>query len=1124
MSRILLTELNSNVRLSDAVGNTFRFHIDRCIGTGASCVVYHAIREDNTEHLLKEYYPKRLDLQRNRDGTIVVPEKYASAFRAGLEQFAAACERQKSIRLSNYDLKNATCNVQGYYRGNGTEYIDMTCFAGRTYDEVQEKSVYDLMRRMKTLAQVIGNYHKAGLLHLDIKPDNIYVRPETETVEDVMLFDFDSVTEIDTVATSPTLSYTKTWAAPEQKLPRRYRDICPATDLFVVGEIIFYQIYGRHSTDDERFSFAQHTFDCSTDIFKNMNPRVFPLLNELLRHTICNPVQQRYQSADELAAALDEIIKLADPKEPYIKKVLPAVQNFFIGRDKELKEIHLLLQENDILFLNGIGGIGKSELAKQYAHRYQDSYDAIAFAPYVSDTDMLIQDDSAIQINNFSPYPEEKPKDYCARKLRKLRELCNQRTLIIIDNLDNMEDGNIPKLFDLGCKLLITTRADFSEYGFGCRYDLDALSSREKITEIFERYYTKPLSKTDSTLVSEIIDIVGGHTLTVELLAKQMIAGRVTPKRMLTKLKEGGLEASGKEKVRSGKDGHLSAQNTYAHLQTLFDLSGLNEQEKDILTNLSLIPYTGVSAELFCSWCELEDFDAINDLVAEGWIYEDKRRDYFSVHPVISQIVLRKSLDTGSVEAFLHQAISYVDACQINDERAVLSQMMVYAADTLIRRNILSKYILDFSSMALFIGMPLLSPGKMSETGEKLLSACRKLPGIETVELAGAYLSVAQIYTSLGDTKKVEDHCRNALDIVGKEYNGPETAYAYFLLGQIKLMQNGLPEAYGYLGKALNLFQCAKEPVFAVSVCFMLNMMSILNGDTKDADLYNAKAKTIISDLPDDDAAVLYDSFELLNTAANDEWQGLQEADTFYNDLLAKAGGFTGISGSVYFQLGRLHLKHESFDDAAHYLTKCIEIKSNPSGKQSIEVAIAYQYLGDVYSKQGFIEKAEDHYLRSLHIFQDLGEGLEFYLEFLCNKLGVIYQKKKDFEEAKNYLLRSHQYRISLYGEESSDVGFSYIRLGNLCIKQENLAASAEYLRKGIDILEQMGDAQKVRLGNAYSSLGFVYDKCGDTENAKQLYRKALEVRCALFPENHQKVVYLRQRLELLSGHPQMDF
>ena len=57
-----------------------------------------------------------------------------------------------------------------------------------------------------------------------------------------------------------------------------------------------------------------------------------------------------------------------------VSRCFPSYQNhhssFPVGRDKELEELYTMLEENRHVFLCGIAGIGKSELAKAYAKRY----------------------------------------------------------------------------------------------------------------------------------------------------------------------------------------------------------------------------------------------------------------------------------------------------------------------------------------------------------------------------------------------------------------------------------------------------------------------------------------------------------------------------------------------------------------------------------------------------------------------------------------------------------------------------------------------------------------------------------------------------------------------------------
>ena len=101
MNRTLLSDLTREPVLSFAERPGMIFQITDVVGRGASCVVYHAICSDNTEHLLKEYCPKDLPLTRDSSGHILVPEDKQEAFDTGLVRFRAGCEQQKVIRLSN---------------------------------------------------------------------------------------------------------------------------------------------------------------------------------------------------------------------------------------------------------------------------------------------------------------------------------------------------------------------------------------------------------------------------------------------------------------------------------------------------------------------------------------------------------------------------------------------------------------------------------------------------------------------------------------------------------------------------------------------------------------------------------------------------------------------------------------------------------------------------------------------------------------------------------------------------------------------------------------------------------------------------------------------------------------
>lgn len=85
---------------------------------------------------------------------------------------------------------------------------------GIDYRYYEDQSLQELFRHMKSLAQIILKYHQKGYLHLDIKPENVLILPETP--EHVILFDFDSVTAIGELQKNAGIPYSDGFSAPEQ--------------------------------------------------------------------------------------------------------------------------------------------------------------------------------------------------------------------------------------------------------------------------------------------------------------------------------------------------------------------------------------------------------------------------------------------------------------------------------------------------------------------------------------------------------------------------------------------------------------------------------------------------------------------------------------------------------------------------------------------------------------------------------------------------------------------------------------------------------------------------------------------------------------------------------------------
>lgn len=633
------------------------YRIVKIIGTGASCIVYQADFSDDhgfvTSHLLKEYYPASFHIERLNDGSLVVAEYDQKNFEAGLRRFRESFELQQSIRRIE-GLTNSTGNIQGVFYTNGTAYIDMSVLEGQTYEGIEEPSLYQMLRRMKALAKVIGNYHKAGFLHLDIKPSNFFVFPETP--EMVMLFDFDSVIQKKEISAYRGLSYTKEWAAPEQLAPSQRSKICEATDLYAIGEIIYTQIFGRHSQREDRRSFSSFSYEFESPLLKKVNPKVFPLLTDFLRKTLCGMPEKRYQSVDELLGKLDVLIALADPTHTYVKSNFTYQSVGFYGRRDLLCKIHSFFagieeEKGNALFLSGVGGIGKTELAKRYAYECQKDFDRIIFLPFQHSIEETVCQES-LQVYHGNSI-EEKSNDISRNyenQLRVLKDDLTPNDLIILDNfdVDDLEGLRIADLLDLNCKILITSRTDFSDYDYP-QIIVSAINDMNDLWGVFHQYNQIEYPISENQQIEFLMDFVDFHTMTVCLIAKYLRITEILPSELveLIRTKEGITATQDTTRIRHRKDRCLTNKSIQNHLHTLFDLSRFSLDETVFLSALSLFGPVRIAKDTLREiFGQLYQEETVNGLVKKGWV-EHSADKTISLHQIILDLVY-KTITEGS--------------------------------------------------------------------------------------------------------------------------------------------------------------------------------------------------------------------------------------------------------------------------------------------------------------------------------------------------------------------------------------------------------------------------------------------------------------------------------------------
>lgn len=321
---------------------------------------------------------------------------------------------------------------------------------------------------------------------------------------------------------------------------------------------------------------------------------------------------------------------------------VPKACAHFCGRNQELSTLHELISEKRIIFLQGIAGIGKSELAKAYARAYRKDYTNILYLTYSGD---LRQD--IIDLDFVDDLPEDTEEDRFRKHNRFLRSL-KEDTLLIIDNFNTTagKDAFFSVLLKYRCRILFTTRSRFDNYA---SFNLGEISDPDALLSLMGYFYSD--AKRKQSILKQIIQTVHSHTLAVELSAWLLETGILEPQELLARLQVEKSALGATDTIDIVKDGQSRKATYYEHIHTLFSLYRLSEEELDIMRGLIFVPVSGVSGRLYANWMKLSDMNRINDLIEKGFVQTQSGRQ-ISLHPMIQEVAIdetRPSVNNSAV-------------------------------------------------------------------------------------------------------------------------------------------------------------------------------------------------------------------------------------------------------------------------------------------------------------------------------------------------------------------------------------------------------------------------------------------------------------------------------------------
>ncbi|MEZ5645016.1 MAG: serine/threonine-protein kinase [Burkholderiaceae bacterium] len=224
------------------------YRIVRKLAAGGFGVVYLAVDTEGQQVAVKEYLPSSLAARAPGELLPQVQPEKLSLYRLGLKSFfeegraLAQISHQSVVSVLNFFRENETVYmVMNYLEGASLQEFIITAREQKKQKVFRESTIRSLYDEVLRGLRIV---HQHKMLHLDIKPANIFVTDDNRAV----LIDFGAAREVlSKEGNFIRPMYTPGFAAPE--MYRRDSSMGPWTDIYAIGACIYASMQGYPPND-----------------------------------------------------------------------------------------------------------------------------------------------------------------------------------------------------------------------------------------------------------------------------------------------------------------------------------------------------------------------------------------------------------------------------------------------------------------------------------------------------------------------------------------------------------------------------------------------------------------------------------------------------------------------------------------------------------------------------------------------------------------------------------------------------------------------------------------------------------------------------------------------------------
>jgi tetratricopeptide (TPR) repeat protein/DNA-binding XRE family transcriptional regulator len=757
--------------------------------------------------------------------------------------------------------------------------------------------------------------------------------------------------------------------------------------------------------------------------------------------------------------------------------LMPYQRNpFFIGRDNMLQQLHRTLTHerravlSQSYALSGLGGIGKTQTAIEYAYRYVNDYTAVFWINAETNGGVFSSFSAIADVLNL---PEKQDKEQSRVIAAVTRWLTGHSDWLVI--FDNVEDLELVKsiLPPARCgSLLFTSRRQ--ALGFTTQtLNLEQMTLEEGMRFLLLRARLldtmaslDQLAPEDRVLAEEIVVAMDGLPLALDQAGAYIESTQCSLADYLR------LFQSSQVRLLDERDTHadhpLSVSRTFA---LAFErLEQTNPAAAELLTVCAFLAPDAIPEAFFL----------------DGAAHLGPTFEVLATDPLLFNTVIKALLTYSLVQ-----------------RNSTLQTLTVHRLVQVVLKERLSEVTQSVWTRRVLQAMKQIFPHDKSQADywqfcEQLLPhalVCivlseqwyeNEVPHIALISHVATYLSNRAHYV------QAEPLYQRAVQIgenaLGSEH--PLVAEALHGLAHLYREQGKYEEAEPLLQRALVIRERTlggEHPLVPET----LNELAILyrhQGKYKDAEPLYKRALHI-----------------------REQQLGSEHLDT----------------ASSLNDLAVLYRHQGKYKDAEPLYKRALRIREQQLGSEHLDTANSLNNLAILYQHQGKYGDAESLYQRALAICEQQLGSEHPYTAISLNNLATFYRHQGNYVQAEPLYQRVLSIRERLLGTDHPDTATSLCDLAILYHDQGNYVQAEPLYQQALRIRTQRLGAEHPETITAIYNLARLWDAQGKSQDARLLYKQALLGREQALGYNHPKTQETRKNyvtlLHVLSLHEEAN-